>query len=201
MSRASLFIPLSAFVVIVALLYAGFSLNDPHMLPSALVGKPFPAFDLPGLGADATQAKRFTQADVRGRPMLVNVWATWCPTCRAEHAELLRIHNETGLPIIGINYKDDPVKARGWLQQLGNPYEFNIVDANGQLGVDLGVYGAPETCLVDASGTIVYKRVGEVNRTVWERELKPRIDALVDSGATADARVGEPDDLVGGRRG
>lgn len=192
MSRASLFIPLSAFVVIVALLYAGFSLNDPHMLPSALVGKPFPAFDLPGLGTDATQTTRFTQADVQGRPMLVNVWATWCPTCRAEHAELLRIHNETGLPIIGINYKDDPVKARAWLQQLGNPYEFNIVDANGQLGVDLGVYGAPETFLVDASGTIVYKRVGDVNRTVWERELKPRVDALMDSRASADELVGGP---------
>jgi cytochrome c biogenesis protein CcmG/thiol:disulfide interchange protein DsbE len=200
-SRASLFIPLSAFVVIVALLYAGFSLNDPHMLPSALVGKPFPAFDLAGLGVDATPPERFTQADIQGRPMLVNVWATWCPTCRAEHAELLRIHNETGLPIIGINYKDDPVKARAWLQQLGNPYEFNIVDADGQLGVDLGVYGAPETFLVDAAGTIVYKRVGDVNRTVWERELKPRVDALLDSRAATEAGAGGSAEPGGGPHG
>ncbi len=181
MSRASLFIPLTAFVIIAALLYAGFSLNDPHQLPSALVGKPFPAFDLPSLDAAATPPRRFTQADVRGRPRLVNVWATWCPTCRAEHAELLRIHAETGLPIVGVNYKDSSEKARAWLRALGDPYEFNIVDADGQLGVDLGVYGAPESFLVDAAGTIVYKRVGEVNRTVWEREIKPRLDALSDT--------------------
>ena len=177
MSRASLFVPLAAFVVIAGLLYAGFSLNDPHVLPSALIGKPFPAFDLPALGAGGDSTQRYSATDVRG-PALVNVWATWCPTCRAEHEELLRIHRETGLPIIGVNYKDDPAQARDWLQRLGNPYAFNIVDATGSLGVDLGVYGAPETFLVDASGTIVYKRVGDVNRVVWEREIKPRIDAL-----------------------
>lgn len=183
MSRASLFIPLTAFVVIVGLLYAGFSLNDPHLLPSALIGKPFPAFDLASLdGAAGDGVKRLTEADVRG-PVLVNVWATWCPTCRAEHEELLRIHQETGLSIIGVNYKDNPAQARAWLARLGNPYVFNIVDAQGTLGVDLGVYGAPESFLVDASGTIVYKRVGEVTRTVWEREIKPHIDSLAKLGA------------------
>ncbi len=191
MSRASLFIPLTAFVVIVALLYAGFSLNDPHLLPSALIGKPFPAFDLPALddGQAADARKHFTQANVRG-PVLVNVWATWCPTCRAEHAELLRIHRQSGLRIIGINYKDDPAAARAWLAQLGNPYDFNIVDARGTLGVDLGVYGAPESFLVDASGTIVYKRVGDVNRRVWEQELKPHVDALAQSAANRGAPRG-----------
>jgi len=176
-NRASLFVPLAAFVVIAGLLYAGFSLNDPHVLPSALIGKPFPAFDLPALGDGSDATHRYTAADVRG-PALVNVWATWCPTCRAEHAELLRIHRETGLPIIGVNYKDDSAQARDWLQQLGNPYAFNIVDSDGSLGVDLGVYGAPETFLVDASGTIVYKRVGDVNRSVWESEIKPHVEAL-----------------------
>ncbi|HEY6597917.1 MAG TPA: DsbE family thiol:disulfide interchange protein [Pseudomonadales bacterium] len=185
MSRASFFIPLTAFVIIAALLYAGFSLNDPHELPSALIGKPFPAFDLPSLDAD-TPARRFTAADLRGRPTLVNVWATWCPTCRAEHADLLRIRAETGLSIIGVNYKDRSDEARAWLRALGDPYEFNIVDADGQLGVELGVYGAPESFLVDAAGTIVYKRVGEVNRTVWEREIKPRLDALMSASAAAD---------------
>jgi cytochrome c biogenesis protein CcmG/thiol:disulfide interchange protein DsbE len=178
-SRASLFIPLAAFVAIACLLYAGFSLNDPHQLPSALIGKPFPAFDLPALDAAPrdSEKRRFTAADVRG-PALVNVWATWCPTCRAEHEELLRVHAETGVPIIGINYKDDPAAARDWLARLGNPYAFNVVDADGTLGVDLGVYGAPETFLVDASGTIVYKRVGDVNRRVWLGEIKPHLDAL-----------------------
>jgi cytochrome c biogenesis protein CcmG, thiol:disulfide interchange protein DsbE len=185
MSRASLFVPLGAFIVIAALLYTGFYLNDPHELPSALVGKPFPPFDLPGLTADNAGAKRYTAADVRGRVVLVNVWATWCPTCRAEHDELLRINKDNGVPIVGINYKDDPAKARLWLQRYGDPYVFNIVDRDGRLGVDLGVYGAPETFLVDAAGTIVYKRVGEVNRSIWEREIKPRIDALDDTAAQA----------------
>ena len=190
MSRASLFIPLTAFVVIVALLYAGFSLNDPHLLPSALIGKPFPEFELPALDAQDSAERRLTKADVRG-PVLVNVWATWCPTCRAEHAELLRIHEESGLRIIGVNYKDNPAQARLWLSQLGNPYEFNIVDAQGTLGVDLGVYGAPESFLVDESGTIVYKRVGDVNRRVWQEEIKPHLDALAKSAA-AGAGTGPP---------
>ncbi len=186
MNRASLFVPLAAFVVIVALLYAGFRLNDPHQLPSALLGKSFPKLDLDALGTeDSPGDKRFTEADLRGRAVLVNVWATWCPTCRAEHAELLRIHDESGLPIIGINYKDNPTQARLWLAQLGNPYDFNIVDADGSLGVDLGVYGAPESFLVDASGTIVYKRVGDVNRRVWQEEIKPHLDALAKSASAA----------------
>jgi cytochrome c biogenesis protein CcmG/thiol:disulfide interchange protein DsbE len=187
MSRASLFVPLGAFIVLSVLLYAGFFLNDPHDLPSALIGKPFPAFDLPALTADDAVAVRHTAADLRGRVLLVNVWATWCPTCRAEHDELIRIHGESGVPIVGINYKDDPAKARLWLARYGNPYEYNILDADGMLGVDLGVYGAPETFLVDASGTIVYKRVGEVNRRVWETEIKPHIDALNDALNTAPA--------------
>lgn len=183
MSRASLFVPLGAFIILAALLYAGFFLNDPHDLPSALIGKPFPAFDLPGL--NDTPKPRYTAKDIRGRVMLVNVWATWCPTCRAEHEELLNIGKANDVAIIGINYKDDANQARQWLERLGNPYEFNIVDQDGRLGVDLGVYGAPETFLVDANGTVVYKRVGEVNRAVWERELKPRVDALQSGSAEA----------------
>ncbi len=178
MSRASLFVPLGVFVVLAGLLYAGFFLNDPHDLPSALIGKPFPAFDLPALGTAETAAARHDAADLQGRVVLVNVWATWCPTCRAEHDELIRIHRESGVPIVGINYKDDAAKARVWLARYGDPYEYNIVDRDGTLGVDLGVYGAPETFLVDASGIIVYKRVGEVNRHIWDAEIKPRIDAL-----------------------
>jgi cytochrome c biogenesis protein CcmG/thiol:disulfide interchange protein DsbE len=186
MSRASLFVPLGVFVVLACLLYAGFFLNDPHDLPSALLGKPFPSFDLPGL-SDAPKP-RYTTADIRGRVVLVNVWATWCPTCRAEHEELLQIGKDSGIAIVGINYKDDSNKARQWLQRLGNPYEFNIVDQDGRLGVELGVYGAPETFLVDATGTIVYKRVGEVDRGVWEREIKPRVDQLQTSAPEAPGR-------------
>jgi cytochrome c biogenesis protein CcmG/thiol:disulfide interchange protein DsbE len=175
MSRAGLFVPLAVFVILAGFLYAGFSLEDPHRLPSALVGQPFPAFDLPLL---ANTKERATEQRLAGRTVLVNVWATWCPTCKAEHGELLRIHEETGLPIIGINYKDRPAAARDWLIRYGDPYEFNIIDADGRLGVDLGVYGAPESFIVDREGTIVYKRVGEVNRRIWHAEMKPVLAQL-----------------------
>jgi cytochrome c biogenesis protein CcmG, thiol:disulfide interchange protein DsbE len=175
MSRISLFLPLAIFLALVGLLYAGFSLDDPHRLPSAMVGRAFPAFELPRLDDEQRMA---TEAEVKGRVALVNVWATWCPTCKAEHAELMRIHEKTGLPIIGINYKDDPAAARRWLAQYGDPYEFSIVDRDGRLGIELGVYGAPETFVIDAQGVIVHKRVGDVNRRVWENEIAPVVESL-----------------------
>ena len=179
MNRASLFVPLVVFVLLCALLYFGFALEDPHRLPSALVGQPFPSFDLPVLDDEAVRAD---EAVFDGRVSLVNVWATWCPTCKAEHDELMRIHMETGLPIIGINYKDSPAAARRWLNQYGNPYELNIIDADGRLGIDLGVYGAPESFVVDTDGTIVYKRVGDVNRRIWEEDIAPLIASLTGEG-------------------
>lgn len=181
MSRASLFVPLVAFVVLVGLLYAGFSLEDPHRLPSALVGRAFPAFALADLNAPDTVV---TQSIFEGQVTLVNVWATWCPTCKAEHAELARIHDEEGMRIIGINYKDDPAAARRWLARYGDPYELHVIDADGLLGVDLGVYGAPESFLVDQHGVIVHKRVGDVNRRVWEAEFVPLVAQLRDALAS-----------------
>lgn len=175
MNRARLFIPVALFVVLASFLYLGFTLRDPHELPSALLNRPFPEFDLPIL---ANPGERATRADLVGQRRLVNVWATWCPTCLAEHGELSRIAEETGLSVIGINYKDDPGAAGRWLTQHGNPYDFNIVDVSGDFGVELGVYGAPETFLVDAAGTIRYKRVGEVNGDIWREELQPAIAAL-----------------------
>ena len=167
------FLPLAAFAALVALLYLGFTLRDPHELPSALVGKPFPEFDLPLLAGG-----RAGREALVGEPRLVNVWATWCPTCLAEHGELLRIRAQTGLSIVGVNYKDDPQQARRWLLRHGNPYDFNILDADGELGVNLGVYGAPETFLVDRAGIVRYKRVGEVNARVWRREIEPALRAI-----------------------
>ena len=175
MNRARLFIPIAVFAVLASFLYLGFTLRDPHELPSALIDRPFPDFDLPIL-EDA--GARATRSDLAGEIRLVNVWATWCPTCLAEHGELSRIANETGLSVIGINYKDDPVEASRWLARHGNPYDFNIVDVRGDFGVELGVYGAPETFLVDARGIIRYKRVGDVNTEIWQEELQPAIAAL-----------------------
>ena len=176
MTRTRLFVPVTVFAVVAVVLFLGFTLRDPKLLPSALLDKPFPDFDLPLLtGAPGTRA---TRKSLGGELRLVNVWATWCPTCLAEHGELMRIREETGLSIVGISYKDDSREARIWLGQYGDPYDFNVVDANGDLGVDLGVYGAPETFLVDAGGVIRYKHVGDVNREVWRDEFVPRIAAL-----------------------
>ena len=119
--------------------------------------------------------RRVSKADLLGRPTLVNVWATWCPTCKAEHAELMRIAELTDVRLVGVNYKDVAVKAKRWLVDYGDPYEFVIVDQDGGLGVELGVYGAPETFLLNAEGEVVYKRVGEVNQRIWRDELAPRL--------------------------
>ena len=174
MPGAKHLLPLAVFAALAATLYLGFSLRDPHVLPSALLGKRFPDFDLPTL-ADAGRASR---ADLIGVPRLVNVWATWCPTCLAEHGELVRIRAETGLSIVGINYKDDAAEAVAWLNRHGDPYDFNIVDAEGDLGVELGVYGAPETFLVDAKGVVRHKHVGAVTAAVWRDEFAPALRAL-----------------------
>lgn len=172
MTRASLFIPLGVFCLIMLVGYVGFSLGDRHELPSALLGKPFPEFKAPLLYDPQQQV---TNEDLLGHPTLVNVWATWCPTCKAEHAELMAIAASTDVRMVGVNYKDNIPKAIRWLADYGDPYEFVLVDADGALGVELGVYGAPETFLLDAQGNIVYKRVGDVNPRIWRDELAPRL--------------------------
>ncbi|MEM7217245.1 MAG: DsbE family thiol:disulfide interchange protein [Pseudomonadota bacterium] len=170
-----LFAPLAIFAAIVIVGRIGFSLGDRAELPSALLNQPFPEFSAPVL---SEPQRIVTRAELVGRVQLVNVWATWCPTCLAEHGELARIAETYGLPIVGINYKDDPVKAAAWLRRYGDPYDFHLIDADGQLGVELGVYGAPESFLLDATGRIVYKRVGDVNPRIWRDELQPRLAQL-----------------------
>lgn len=172
MNRASLFVPLGIFCLIMVVGYVGFSLDDRHELPSALLGQPFPEFEAPTL---YDEQKIVSRADLLGSPTLVNVWATWCPTCKAEHAELMKIAAATDVVLVGVNYKDVDVKARRWLADYGDPYDVVIVDRDGGLGVELGVYGAPETFLLDAQGNIIYKRVGDVNPRIWRDELAPRL--------------------------
>jgi cytochrome c biogenesis protein CcmG/thiol:disulfide interchange protein DsbE len=172
-NRGRLFVPLVVFALIVGFGYAGFKLNDPHVLPSALLNKPFPEFSAPVLGApDRTVSRR----ELLGAPVLVNVWATWCPTCKAEHEQLMSIHASSDLRIVGVNYKDDPAQALRWLADYGNPYEFTLQDLDGSLGVELGVYGAPESFLLDATGVIVYKHVGDINPRVWRDEILPILE-------------------------
>jgi cytochrome c biogenesis protein CcmG/thiol:disulfide interchange protein DsbE len=148
-------------------LFRGLEL-DPKALPSALIDKPLPAFNLPALG----EARTLSQTDVTGRVALFNVWATWCISCRVEHPYLQQLADR-GVAIYGINYKDDDADAVNWLAELGDPYLANIVDREGTLGLDLGVYGAPETYLVDADGIIRYRHVGVVDERVWQNILLP----------------------------
>lgn len=175
MGKASFLAPLGIFLLLVFILALGFGLKDPHDLPSVLIDRPFPEFDLPKL-KDASV--RVNQDQLKGEVSLVNVWATWCPACAVEHPQLLTIARNKEVRLIGVNYKDDGNKALNWLQIRQDPYEFNIVDADGKLGINLGVYGAPETFVVDANGVIQYRHTGAVTAENWEATLKPLIQQL-----------------------
>ena len=175
MRRLVLLVPLALFLGIALFLYRGLFL-DPSELPSALIGKPFPAFALPSV---IEPGKTITQADLLGKPALVNVWATWCPSCRAEHPVLNKLA-ASGVNIYGVNYKDQREPAQKWLRELHNPYQLNIEDAAGSLGLDLGVYGAPETFFIDAKGIIRHKYVGVIDEQVWSSTLAPIYQQLVD---------------------
>jgi len=172
MNRTLLFIPLGIFIAMGILFWIGLGKENKDVLPSPLIGKPFPEFATKALESGA----EISQTSLDGQPMLVNVWATWCPTCKAEH-EFLNTLAGQGIRIVGINYKDDDFKAKQWLTAYGNPYDFNVSDPEGKLGLDLGVYGAPETFLVDSKGIIRAKHVGDLNPRVWEK-LKPQFDAM-----------------------
>ena len=172
-SRLKLFAPLALFVLLAVLLYRGLSLN-PQELPSALIDQPMPAFSLPSLG---DEDRTLSVDDLKGQPMLLNVWATWCIACRVEHPYLQKLADE-GVTIAGINYKDDSAAALQWLTDLGDPYRFSVVDAAGTLGLDLGVYGAPETFFLDAEGVVRYRHVGVIDERLWTGRLKPIWDDL-----------------------
>lgn len=168
MNRLKLFIPLAIFLLLGLLFLVGLRL-DPNDLPSELIDKPVPAFSLPSLADDGAI---ITADQLKGKPYLLNIWATWCPSCRHEHPYLLKLA-EQGISIYGINYKDDRDAARVLLQKTGDPYVANIVDEDGTLGLDLGVTGAPETFLVDADGIIRYRLVGVLNEEIWTGTLAP----------------------------
>ncbi|MCT7357956.1 DsbE family thiol:disulfide interchange protein [Thalassolituus pacificus] len=170
MNRAFLFIPLIGFIAMGILFWIGLGQEDKTALPSPLIGKPFPTFILNTVESGESTNHLPQEA------VLVNVWATWCPTCKAEHAFLNELAKD-GVKIVGINYKDDDFKARQWLQAYGNPYLFNIADPDGKLGLELGVYGAPETFLVDSKGIIRAKHIGDLNPAVWAK-LQPEFEAM-----------------------
>lgn len=173
MNRLKLFIPLGIFAVLAVLFWRGLSL-DPTEMPSSRIGDPMPAFNLPTVrDADAG----VTEETLKGQVSLVNVWATWCAACRIEHPFLVDLA-EQGMPIYGINYKDDVEEAKRWLAQLHDPYRLSVVDQDGRLGVDLGVFGAPETYVVDKQGVIRYRHVGVVDQRIWDEKLGPLVERL-----------------------
>lgn len=177
MRIAILAIPLIIFIVLVGFLLRGL-FSDPTELSSALVGKPVPEFVLPDIYQPETL---HDQSVLTGQVVLLNVWATWCPTCRAEHEYLNQLAAE-GVAIIGLNYKDDSrAKAVNWLNTLGDPYQLNLFDEMGNVALDFGVYGAPETFLIDTDGIVHYRHVGDVNERVWAGELGQRYRALVEA--------------------
>jgi cytochrome c biogenesis protein CcmG/thiol:disulfide interchange protein DsbE len=142
-----------------------------------------PTFSLPDL---KDPQRSVTTQDLVGEVAMLNVWATWCPSCAAEHKQLMRIADERVVRLVGIDYNDDLGKARQWLGRLGDPYSLAIADAQGTLGIDLGVYGAPETFVIDRSGTIRYRHVGAVTDEVWRETLRPLILELQGDGALGE---------------
>ena len=170
--------PLLLFLALAGLLYKGLSL-DPHRVPSPLIGKPAPAFSLPRLQQPGAV---LSSDDLKGKVSLLNVWATWCVACRAEHPLLVQLARQ-GVPIYGLNYKDKRPDAQRWLQRYGNPYLANAFDADGRVGIDWGVYGTPETFVIDKHGVIRFKQIGPLTREVIDRTLLPLLKRLQEEPA------------------
>ncbi len=192
LTQIKLFIPLLIFIVLASMLYWGLG-RDPNAMPSVLVDKPVPLFNLPSLDIPLESAvdepePLVNQSVFKGQVTLLNVWATWCPSCRIEHPFLLELA-ERGVPIIGLDYKDENAKARLWLEEYGNPYQLVIVDQQGKLGLDLGVFGAPETYLIDSEGLIRHKHVGVVDERVWQSDFLALYNSF--GGATVSVKGGE----------
>jgi cytochrome c biogenesis protein CcmG/thiol:disulfide interchange protein DsbE len=172
-ARLKLFLPLIIFAALAVLFWRGLSL-DPQAMPSALLNKPVPEFSL----SEVLDSERMlARTDLPKQPLLLNVWATWCIACRVEHPYLNKLAQE-GVPIVGVNLRDDSAQAQKWLEKFHNPYLFSIADKEGRLALDLGVFGAPETFLVDAGGTIRCKHVGVVDDRIWQSKLQPLYERL-----------------------
>ena len=167
-------LPLAVFGVIVAFLAAGLN-HDPREVPSPLIGKPAPAFQLVQLQAPD---KKLGTTDLRGQVWLLNVWASWCVSCRVEHPLLLELAKSQVVPVVGLDYKDAPADGRKWLASNGDPYSVSIVDLDGRVGIDWGVYGVPETFVVDKQGIIRYKQIGPITTEALNDKILPLVREL-----------------------
>jgi cytochrome c biogenesis protein CcmG, thiol:disulfide interchange protein DsbE len=167
-------VPLGAFLLLAAFLTAGLRV-DPQLVPSPLIGHVAPAFQLPLL---QEPARTFTPIDVRGRVWMLNVWASWCVSCRAEHALLRALAEADVVPLYGLDYKDTPENALAFLGTYGDPYVLSMQDTEGRVAIDYGVYGVPETYLIDKAGVIRFKQVGPITRDSVEGTIVPMVEQL-----------------------
>ena len=167
-------LPLGIFLVLVVFLGIGLGLN-PREIPSPLIDKPAPAFELVQLHEPG---KSLTTQDMRGQVWLLNVWASWCVSCREEHPVLVELAKTRVVPIVGLNYKDQRPEALRWLQQFGDPYVMSIVDGDGRVGINFGVYGVPETFVIDKAGVIRYKQIGPVTPKALQEKILPLVAKL-----------------------
>jgi cytochrome c biogenesis protein CcmG/thiol:disulfide interchange protein DsbE len=165
---------IGAFVALVVLLAVGLRL-DPREVPSPLIGKPAPAFDLPLL---IEPDKRFSEKTMLGKVWILNVWASWCPPCLVEHPVVTQVSRSGMAPVVGLNYKDTRDDALPWLKRNGDPYQLIVFDQNGRIGIDYGVYGVPETYIIDRQGIIRYKHIGPLTADVVQKEMEPLVRKL-----------------------
>jgi cytochrome c biogenesis protein CcmG/thiol:disulfide interchange protein DsbE len=171
-------LPLIGFSLLALLLGVGVLMNsgkDTSAIPSPLIGKPAPAFSLPVLG---DPSRLITNADLQGTPYLLNVWGSWCPACRDEHPVITALAQSGRIKVVGYDYKDEPEDARRWLEQFGNPYALVIADQDGRAAFDWGIYGAPESFLVDAQGIVRWKFIGPMTDDVVRDQLLPELEKL-----------------------
>jgi cytochrome c biogenesis protein CcmG/thiol:disulfide interchange protein DsbE len=167
-------LPLGVFLVLLGFLFVGLRLN-PREVPSPLIGKAVPGFTLPQLHAPT---QMFSPHSMGGRVWLLNVWASWCVSCRDEHPLLVEFAKSNPVAIVGLNYKDKPDAAQAWLAQLGNPYTLSVSDMEGRVGIDFGVYGVPETFVIDKQGIIRYKQIGPVTAEALRDRILPLVKEL-----------------------
>ncbi len=166
--------PLALFLLLAGFLFAGLGLN-PREVPSPLIGRPAPPFSAPLLSAPD---KRMSRDDLKGKVWVLNVWASWCVACRDEHPVLLALAKKNVVPVFGLNYKDKPASAMEFLRMLGNPYAETLLDLDGRIGIDFGVYGVPETYVIDRAGVIRFKHVGPLTPDLLTRKIEPLLREL-----------------------
>jgi cytochrome c biogenesis protein CcmG/thiol:disulfide interchange protein DsbE len=174
MKSLKFILPLAVFVVLVGFLAAGLKL-DPREVPSPLIGKPAPGFALTRLDDAARTVRR---EDMLGKVWMLNVWASWCAACRDEHPHLVAFARTKAMPIVGLNYKDTRPDGLNWLSRFGDPYDMSLFDQDGRVGIDFGVYGVPETFVIDKQGVIRFKQIGPVTPAIIETRIKPLLKEL-----------------------